>query len=249
MPKGDVGRVFGNPIENALTFLDGKDAKRLDELFLQIASDVSPASFEVEGRFNPIRLLGDVTPPLGKAVALGSGMLERNPYTMSPVVPRRFQDLSPHLQARPETSLSLQRLAASDLGRSLGLSPLRLEQAVGAGLGSGGRLLVELLDRAQGQAIPGTPFHGSIGRRFWGAMGKAEEERDFDRVADLAQGARDARFVLRQEAKVIIEKAFQGDGQAKRTLAARILQPEFRAVVNSYLKDKAQNFSDFERFL
>src|SRR3990167_4183908 len=158
--KGDVGRVFGNPIENALAFLDHKDSRRLDEMFLMTASDISPIGFEREGQLSGSRLIGDLLPPPVKAGGIATGMLQENPYTGFPITPRGLQDLSPNLQAKPTTSITMNRLAQVHPS----LSPVRLEQAVPAAFGTGGRVLLDELDRMQGQPQQTATLLGSIKR-------------------------------------------------------------------------------------
>ena len=245
-PKGDVGRVFGNPVENILTFIDGKDSRTLDQLFLATASDISPLGFEREGQFSTQRLIGETLPPPIKAAGIASGMFREDPYSGFPIVPRRFQDISPNLQAKPTTSITMQRLAQINPS----LSPIRLEKAVPSAFGSGGRALLDELDRFQGQPQQTATILGSVKRRFFGAFGGAEEGRDFDRLQELTAKSKDKQFLEKQEVDELITRMINKDVVAARSLLTKSQQDkDYKELVKQTIVDRAANLTTFDRFL
>ena len=131
IPKGDVGRFFGNPIENYLAFLDGFNAQAVDDLAVDLLSDISPLPFAREGDVDFLRIATAV-PPAIRGIA--EGAFNVNFFTGRPIVPRRLQTVSPRKQFRPDTPKW-----AVELGNLLNMSPLKLINFVGVQFAGVGR--------------------------------------------------------------------------------------------------------------
>ena len=210
IPKGDVGRIVANPLEQALLFLQGREPQTADQLLMKIASDVSPISFEREGQFSGERLLGSVSPPALQAAEVLTSPTAVDRFSGFPVVPRRLQEVSPQLRRKPTTSATLTRLADTAIGRKLGVSPIQTEAAIGKATAGGGRLLLNLVDKlAFGQNKPGGIFGAAIGYRFAGARGGATEEAQIERAIAMRQRGLDARELRRQQASALLEQLRQ----------------------------------------
>lgn len=203
IPKGDVGRVFGNPTENALAALDQTDSKALDTVALQMLSDISPIPFERDEEFAPAAALSGITPPALKAAQILVDPTAKNQFTGFPVVPRSLQEVSPELRRTGRTSETLRRAASTPLGRAINLSPIQTEAAIGATTGGGGRLILGAIDKLLGQDKP-NPLTSAVTRRFVGASGNAERERQFNRIDELRRKGADRRQTERLEAEAIL---------------------------------------------
>ena len=183
IPKGDVGRTFGNPLENFLAWMDNKAPKSLTELATQIFSDVSPISFEREGKLSLGALAGSILPPTIKGMV--ESVTGMNLFTGRQIVPERLQKASPELQFKETTSPAL--IMA---GRFLNVSPLLLENFIGTQFGGLGRQLSDI-----GQA-PET-----IKRRFFGATGRELERQDYKLLNEIEQGVIDKNVTNRSKAE------------------------------------------------
>jgi hypothetical protein len=126
---------------------------------------------------------------------------------------------------------------------------VRIEKSVGAQFGAGGRALVDILDRLAGQQKAGLPVARTVSRRFLGAFGGAEEERDFDQLAALTQQEKDRRFLLRREVEQLATGAASRDVASARKLILRSQDPEFKQLLTENLKERALNLNGYERFL
>lgn len=177
IPKGDVGRMFGNPIENFLEFVYGNDPKGARELTLQVLSDISPVGFEKEGKGSGLTALSGIAPPAIRG--LGEVATNRKWYFDSPVIPRSLEGAPPAEQYTATTPSYIRGIAsglASVTKPTLGseLSPIEVGHMVEAQLGGVGR-----------QIGRGEMPWSAAGRRFLGATGGAEVERGHRRMTEL----------------------------------------------------------------
>jgi len=112
VPKGEIGQIFGNPVESFMAHLKGKD----ENSFADVAKTLGVA-------LSPVNNIGDVLPTIGKVpyelIANYDTFRDRN--IVSP-----YQDsLPPELQFNNKTSES-----AKFLGKLLNTSPAKVEHAI-----------------------------------------------------------------------------------------------------------------------
>lgn len=130
IPKGDVGRIFWNPLE---FFLDWGISSGKDVLGagLKLLSDISPVEFEMGGRFSGMRFIGGLLPPMARGVI--ETYTGKNFYFQSDVVPKWLQDVkTKSLQYTDRTPKSLVWL-----GEKTGLSPVVMENFLRTSFGTG----------------------------------------------------------------------------------------------------------------
>jgi len=144
IPKGDIGRIFGNPVEffmewghrnktsmgeTAMQIF--KEPTKLGQLGLKLASDISPVEFEYEGKVSPSRLVGGIAPPPLRALAeVGLG---KSFYFQSDIIPGWLKDVkTKSLQYTKRTPKTLRWL-----GRQTGLSPMMMEHFLKSCFGTG----------------------------------------------------------------------------------------------------------------
>ena len=183
IPKGDVGRIFGNPLQHFLAWGEGKGGKTTGQLATQVASDISPISFEKEGKLSSGAVLGGTLPPTAKAMA--EGFFNKNFYTERDIVPKDMQDASPPEQYRSDTPSVFVKL-----GELTGTSPMKWMNAVGTQFGGFGRQLAE-----PGKAL------GAMGKRFAGARGGEQEQREWGSLGEAKRSAADERVKTKRAAE------------------------------------------------
>ena len=137
IPKGDIGRIFGNPIEayldwryktgrpingpGAYLFNWGDVSKAVGAIALKTASAISPIDFEREGKIDVSRAIGGVLPPFIKAPAEVS--LGKSFYYGADIIPGYLKDVkTKSLQYTKRTPKTLVWL-----GKQTGLSPIKLQ--------------------------------------------------------------------------------------------------------------------------
>lgn len=131
IPKGEVGQIFGNPLENLLDYAYGHNPESLTQIAVDTASQASPISFSRKGEIDPGLALSSVLPPLAK------GTLENEAnfsfFRGAPVVSDKLKALPNNEQVDKSTSP-----AARFIGAVTGQSPLKIDnliQSTGGGLG------------------------------------------------------------------------------------------------------------------
>ena len=235
IPKGDVGRFFGNPIENYLAFLDGFNAQAVDDLAVDLLSDISPLPFAREGDVDFLRIATAV-PPAIRGIA--EGAFNVNFFTGRPIVPRRLQTVSPRKQFRPDTPKW-----AVELGNLLNMSPLKLINFVGVQFAGVGRQLADP-ERA-GE---------SITRRFRGAASGAREDRSFESLDKLTLFHADERLDTRRATQRLYDKIqampeAQREPFFRRQLESGAMSPEQFQALAELASGIAAGLTNFERKL
>lgn len=120
IPKGDVGTLIFNPIEN---FLDWGMANRPLEtrrMLVKMISDLLPVEIEREGKISPERAFASVMPPQFKAA--GEAITGKNLYWGKDIVPSRLQNIEPSEQYTDKTPEAYKKL-----GKITGQSPMILQ--------------------------------------------------------------------------------------------------------------------------
>lgn len=100
IPKGDVDKIIGNPLENFMRFLADDDPDSLGEMVTNMIGSALPVDTVKDDQFNGSRAIGSVLPPLLKAPL--EAATNRNLYFDSDVVPQRMQDLPANEQIRAD---------------------------------------------------------------------------------------------------------------------------------------------------
>lgn len=188
IPKGDVGRIFGNPLENFLNYAYGDDARSLGELAMQIGSDVSPISFEKDGKFSPSAIASGATPPTAKAML--EGFTNKNFFTDRPIVPPGMEEASPAKQFDKDTPGWVKKV-----GQYTGTSPLKIENAIGTQFGALGR-----------QVLKPSSLLPSVASRFAGARGGEQEQKGWEALKESKQVAADTRLDKERAAQALYDE-------------------------------------------
>jgi hypothetical protein len=266
IPKGDVGQMFGNPLESLLEFADSRNPKTVDrlarqmglpefqgkarepkpwkQLALETASDVNPYfPFEREGEPSLQAVGSAVIPPVPKAVIEWSN--NKNMYTGREIVPLkgRLQEASPEEQYKADTPK-----VAVKVGQWLGVSPLKIQNTVGTVAGGLGRQMLHILSGEPAKATQ------TVSRRFVGARGGGKEEDDFKAVTDLGRSKTDEWVRSNRAATKLYEelKPMQ-PAQRQAVIRAKIQSKELDETgldrLINFLEDDALGLSDLERYI
>lgn len=165
IPKGDVGRILGNPLETFYEYLRGVDPD-FSNIAMKVLDDVSPVGFSA-------RTLSNVLPPFMKAAA--EYQTNKNLFTGRDIVPLRLQKASSAEQYTDKTAP-----IAIQVGKLLNISPMKVETAIGTMFGGLGKQVLDPLSAS-----------GKISSRFSGAYGNEEQERQFDILEDIIRDTED----------------------------------------------------------
>lgn len=183
IPKGDIGKMFGNPLENFMSYLDGGDTKAVDELAIQVMSDISPISFERDGKFSLSQLASGTLPPTVKGGL--EGMTNKNFFTERDIVPQSLQGIDPKEQYKEDTPA-----IAKFIGEKTGTSPLKVENFVGTQFAGVGRQLMEP-----------SKAHTQLTKRFSGAYGRQQEQGDIEELKGLEKAEKTEAVKKKREAE------------------------------------------------
>lgn len=100
IPKSDVDKVLGNPLENFMRFLQHDDPDTLQEVVTNMIGQALPFDTVKDDKFNASRTVGSILPPLIKAPI--ENATNHNLYYDSPVVPDSLKDLPAGEQRRSD---------------------------------------------------------------------------------------------------------------------------------------------------
>lgn len=124
IPKSDVDKILGNPLDQVARFVANDDPDSLDEILTEMVGNVIPFDTVRDGKFNLERTVGSLLPPLIKAPV--EAVTNRNLYYGSDIVPTSLEKLPANEQVRENTSPVAQFMAPL-LG---GGSPLVAENTI-----------------------------------------------------------------------------------------------------------------------
>jgi len=195
IPKGDA-KIFSNPLENFLDYLNNSDPKSLQQLALEIGSDISPVSFEQGGKFSGGQVLSSVLPPAIKGAT--ESVVNKNLYTGYDIVPQSMKNASPKEQYDDKTST-----IAKELGSLLGWSPKKIDNFVSTQFGGAGKQVTQP-DKAL----------ELITKRFVGAYGGQQDQNLADEAQQAVQSQTDAKLMLKREAQATLDKLSKSDNAA-----------------------------------
>lgn len=173
IPKGDIGKVLGNPIEAFLEHQRGQNPQSYEQMAVQVLSSLSPIEFARNGQISGQALASGLTPPAIK------GGLETafnvNFYTGRPIVPDNLKQASPRNQYTNKTPAM-----AVYLGNLINVSPMKLQNLAGTLFGGLGKQILDPTQITQG-----------LGRSFGNAYGGQSEQEQFSILEDIVRDTED----------------------------------------------------------
>lgn len=123
IPKSDVDKILGNPLEQAVRYLYDDDPQSVQEVLTNLVGNTLPFDTVRDGKFSLERTTGSLTPPVIKTPI--EAVTNRNLYFGTDIVPERMQDLPNAEQVKPNTSM-----AARFLSSVTGASPLKTDNTI-----------------------------------------------------------------------------------------------------------------------
>ena len=181
IPKGDIGQLFGNPINNFLDWMTKNDPKTITQLALETGSYISPVGFMREDKFSPALAGSSLLPPAAKAVA--EGITGTNLYTGRPIVPPNIPE---NASAEQKYRWNTPPLAVK-LGQFFHVSPLIVYNTVGTLFGGLGRQIINPVET-----------HGQLSKRFLQAHGGATQTKQFEERKEVRREDIDAGLIVRR---------------------------------------------------
>lgn len=102
IPKSDVDKILGKPLEEFARFLADDDPDGLGEIITNMIGSTVPFDTVRDDKFSLERTVGSLLPPVVKAPV--EAVTNRNLYFGSDIVPQSMQDLPAEEQKRENTS-------------------------------------------------------------------------------------------------------------------------------------------------
>lgn len=219
IPKGHIGRLVANPIENFMVFQDSGDGTEWDKLALQTLSNLSPIDIARDGELSTAATLNSILPPIIKTPAEVQ-LANKSYFTGRSIVPRNRENASSENQFRDDTSALAKDVGQTQLAKSLGLSPAGFDQYVSGLLGQVGSNVVQLIDTARGKGVWMDETKDKDDRmskipvvsRFIGYRGGAKDQDAWEQVEQLQREAADSSVADEETAKDIYEAIRTGKG-------------------------------------
>lgn len=212
VPKGDIGRVFGNPVEAFLEYARRNKPQDFNEILAQTVSDLSPVGFVRDGKLDAGVAASQLLPPPAKVVvetAQGKSL-----FTGRDIVPQSMQKRSPAEQYRHDTPEWAVRV-----GKAAGVSPLLVMNAMGTQFGGLGRQIAD--PSKAGKTIAGR-FVGARGgesEHKWMELAEKLEQGHYDEQASLQRGVAGAISKLDDQTKSVAQRRADLKSGLQETLA------------------------------
>lgn len=259
IPKGHIGRMVANPMENFMEFQDSADSTPWDELALQSLSNVLPADVARDGELSSVAFLNSVLPPAAKA-PIEVQLANKSFFTERNIVPRDREEASSENQFRDDTTDLAKDIGKTELAKKLGLSPAGFDHYVSGLLGQVGRDFVNVVDTARGKGIwldedleqDKKTSKIPIVSRFIGYRGGANDDKAWEQVTELRTQAADRRVSEEETAREILETIRVASPEALPEIMKEFEQQGMltegveRRIKNS-LKQTAQNITSLDR--
>lgn len=190
LPKGDIGRYFGNPLENFMEWYRGEDPKGFAEMSTQLLSDVSPIEFAKKGKLSWQAMVSSVAPPVAKSII--EPIANENLYTGRKIETLAMQGVDPKERYTINTPKWIVK-AAQVLPDFLGISPMVLQNFVQTQFGGVGRLASADVGPESNALLERTGI-GPAGRAFVGALGGGVDEDRFSRKSKIEREINTDKF-------------------------------------------------------
>jgi len=142
IPKGEVGKIFGNPVESFLA-----QAKSDDPNWKSTATSIVDAFLPVGSVEDPGKFVTDLMPTAASVPLQMTANFDT--FRGMPIVSNWQKDLPPEQQF---TSYNTE--TGKKIGAALGISPAMLEFGIGGLTGGLGRQALQMADAATGNKIP-----------------------------------------------------------------------------------------------
>jgi len=196
IPKGDA-KVFANPLESFLEYLNGNDPKGIKQLAIEMGSDMSPISFEKGGEFSGGQVMSSILPPAIKGAA--ESVTNTNFYTGYDIVPQSMVKASPREQYDDKTST-----LAKELGDLLNWSPKKIDNFISTQFGGVGT-----------QITKPSMAESQISKRFFGAYGGKQAQEMSKEAEKAVQEQADKKLKLKREAQEALNNLSASDNAAE----------------------------------
>lgn len=200
LPKGDIGKWMGTPIEKSLEWLRYNNKPEFDKLALDFVSDMSPVEFAREGEFDLTKTLAALPPAVRVPFEL---MGNRIAFFGAPVDPGLQEDVEPQETYRYTKTTSPQSIKAAEIlsHTPFKMTPRQVSYTIGAFLGAPGRALMESSTRLSKEGIEYTRPNAVI-RTFLGARGGALEKENIEAAK---------KIILEEGTKAHVARRVGGD--------------------------------------
>lgn len=178
VPKSDVDKILGDPLENFARFLQHDDPKGFAETLTNFVGDVLPFDTVKDGAFNLSRAVGSVLPPLIKAPV--EAVTNHSLYNDSKIVPTSLEGLPASEQVRtndPNTKVvekstgPIAQFLAPLLG---GGSPIKAENTI---RNLSGSLFTEKPQDQLGGKLSGSSA-SKMNNEFYGVLKKTSPNKE-----------------------------------------------------------------------
>lgn len=195
------------PVRRALEGVNGMDPLKFSEVANSLLNTPLPFPVsKVEGgkmKADTGSIFSALTPQMIKPGL--EAKVNQNLFTGLPIVPDKYKDLSPELQAKPGTSGS-----ARIIGKELNVSPIQVEEFIHSTGGAVGSQALSAVDRALAgfdiipkEQIAKGGVLDSITARFTKANGGQAGQKDTNELKAILTKQADESFLKTQDAEVL----------------------------------------------
>jgi hypothetical protein len=219
IPKGEVGKIFGNPVESFLAQLKSDDPSWKSTVASMVDSFLPVGSVEDPGKF-----VTDLMPTAASVPLQLTANFDT--FRGMPIVSQYQKDLPAEQQFTKYNTET-----GKKIGAALGISPAKLEFGIGGFTGGLGRQALQLADIATGNkvAIQDLP----VISRFAG------EQKDLSKSASKVYEDADKAKVAKARENFAIKKALEkGDTSVLEGLDKTTATRLKRTVAENQAKDK-----------
>lgn len=256
IPKGDIGRWFGNPLEDSLERYRVSDPKGFGQMALELASDVSPMAFTKDGEFSWEATAASVLPPIVRAGII-EPLANKNLYTGRDIEHAGMREPAPGVAPKerytPETPAWVVK-AAQVLPDFLGISPMQLQNFIVTQFGGVGRLAAGDINPDRGPEILQRTGVSASMRAFGGAMGGGVDEGRFKRGEEVVQEENTDRFKRNRLAEQIYAETMAAPANERleklrsRIQSGELDEPTMEKFIDNVLSG-AKGLTPYERWL
>lgn len=261
IPKGHIGRIVANPLENFMVMQDSESSEEWDKLALKLASGASPISFDDEGEFSATAALSGVFTPLLK-VPIEVHFANKDFFTGRDIVPRNKVDASSQNQFRDDTSDFAKDLGDTALFKKMELSPAGIDQYVNGFLGTLGKDAVKMFDTVRGEGPlndPNSPDEEKLKQipvinRFIGNRGGKSKDAQFEIIEGLKTEGADRTLMEKEIAQELYETIRVSSTEGMIDILADyeeqgMLTPGVESKLKDMIKEKSQNIDSLDKQL